>query len=421
MEAEARRLERVHVHSVYENIAPYFTTMRLCTWPRVRRFLLRLQPGSLVADVGCGDGRYLGLNGHAFTLGCDYCRPLATMARTAGHDVAVCDNLHLPIRSSCLDAVISIAVIHHFCTKQRRIRALEELARVLRPGGRMLVCVWAHEQPLRHFEKQDVLVPWETVTHQQITMELSFATQTHNSRRVQNRQVEGSHFGNTRLRPMLQRDPRKIKKMECFKNFNCPSLEGVEPNSERSSFSAPSQTSSTSAKTAHRGNTSAAVLECKHKDDVEQLERTMQLGLPVCRADGSLPDLCGTHERVSQSRHETIKGGQPPRVKVDCQDASLLRTRQDCTCSVDTASAVEMSGHSSASVSTGIGKSPPVADEVDSRCLRYYHVFREGELMHLIEKYIPDLHVLEAYYDHANWCAVTEKRLLQGKNKFPEL
>ena len=52
MEAEARRLERVHVHSVYENIAPYFTTMRLCTWPRVRRFLLRLQPGSLVADVG---------------------------------------------------------------------------------------------------------------------------------------------------------------------------------------------------------------------------------------------------------------------------------------------------------------------------------------------------------------------------------
>uniref|UniRef100_UPI00359028DB probable tRNA methyltransferase 9B n=1 Tax=Myxine glutinosa TaxID=7769 RepID=UPI00359028DB len=376
MEAEARRLERVHVHSVYENIAPYFTAMRLCTWPRVRRFLLRLQPGSLVADVGCGEGRYLGLNGHVFTLGCDYCRPLATMARSAGHDVTVCDNLHLPIRSSCLDAVISIAVIHHFCTKQRRIRALQELARVLRPGGRMLVCVWAHEQPLRRFQKQDVLVPWEPVTHRRITMDLSFAAQTCDSR-VQNLQAEGSHFGNTRLGSMLQRDPWKIKKMECFKNFNHPSLEGVEPSLQ-------------------------------------------ELAFQICSV--GLPDLCGTHEEVSRSRRKTTKGEvQQLHIKVDRQEASFLHTRQDCTSGIDATSAIEMSGHSSASVSAGIGRSSPVADEVDFRCLRYYHVFREGELMHLVEKYIPDLHVLEAYYDHANWCAVVEKRLLQGKNNIPEL
>lgn len=40
---------------------------------------------------------------------------------------------------------------------------------------------------------------------------------------------------------------------------------------------------------------------------------------------------------------------------------------------------------------------------------RYYHVFREGELDQLIERYVENLHVISSYYDHANWCVVAEK------------
>ena len=40
---------------------------------------------------------------------------------------------------------------------------------------------------------------------------------------------------------------------------------------------------------------------------------------------------------------------------------------------------------------------------------RYYHVFHEGELDHLIEKYIHNLHIVSSYYDHANWCIIAEK------------
>lgn len=40
---------------------------------------------------------------------------------------------------------------------------------------------------------------------------------------------------------------------------------------------------------------------------------------------------------------------------------------------------------------------------------RYYHVFREGELDQLIEKYVHNLHIISSYYDHANWCVVAEK------------
>jgi len=34
------------------------------------------------------------------------------------------------------------------------------MARVLMPGGQMMVYVWAMEQKNRRFEKQDVFVPW---------------------------------------------------------------------------------------------------------------------------------------------------------------------------------------------------------------------------------------------------------------------
>lgn len=40
---------------------------------------------------------------------------------------------------------------------------------------------------------------------------------------------------------------------------------------------------------------------------------------------------------------------------------------------------------------------------------RYYHVFRQGELVTLIENCVDQLHTLESYYDNANWCVVAEK------------
>lgn len=60
--------------------------------------------------------------------------------------VLVCDNLALPFRDESFDAVLSIAVVHHFATTERRVGALRELARVLRIGGRLVISVWAMEQ-----------------------------------------------------------------------------------------------------------------------------------------------------------------------------------------------------------------------------------------------------------------------------------
>ena len=71
-----------------------------------------------------------------------------------------CDNLSLPFKDGTLDAALSVAVIHHIATAERRVRAIKELARVLRVGGKVMISVWAMEQKYRKFGSQDVLIPW---------------------------------------------------------------------------------------------------------------------------------------------------------------------------------------------------------------------------------------------------------------------
>ena len=51
-----------HVYDVYEKIAPHFSNTRYKPWPKVQEFMESVPPGSFVADVGCGNGKYLGAN-----------------------------------------------------------------------------------------------------------------------------------------------------------------------------------------------------------------------------------------------------------------------------------------------------------------------------------------------------------------------
>lgn len=84
-----------------------------------------------------------------------------SLFRDRAQQVAICDNLELPFRDESFDAVLSLAVVHHFATTERRVGAIRELARILRIGGRVIITVWAMEQRHRRFESQDVLIPWQ--------------------------------------------------------------------------------------------------------------------------------------------------------------------------------------------------------------------------------------------------------------------
>ncbi|XP_054715295.1 uncharacterized protein LOC129224772 [Uloborus diversus] len=158
--ARSLALEQAYVHDVYDRIARHFADTRYRPWPRVRQFLMDLEPGSLVVDVGCGNGKYLHLNPDCMVIGADRCSALLLSCRSDNGEVVRGDCLKMPFRDGAFDAALSVAVLHHLATAERRVGALKELARLLRIGGRCLITVWASEQGHRRFDAQDVLVPW---------------------------------------------------------------------------------------------------------------------------------------------------------------------------------------------------------------------------------------------------------------------
>ena len=158
----ATDMEKQHVYEVYDKIAPHFSNTRYKPWPKIAAYLNSLPDGAIVADVGCGNGKYLGVNPNLHMIGTDRSFNLISCARQRDQKFQTfcADSLQLPLRSATFDAVISIAVVHHFSSTSLRVQALSEMHRILRPGGSMLVYVWAYEQEHRKFAAQDVFVPW---------------------------------------------------------------------------------------------------------------------------------------------------------------------------------------------------------------------------------------------------------------------
>ncbi|CAG9860944.1 unnamed protein product [Phyllotreta striolata] len=146
LRSNAPELEKEHVHKVYEKIAGHFDSTRHKPWPNVVEFLESFETGSIVVDVGCGNGKYLGLNKGVFNVGCDASLNLLDICNKKGLEIFAANCLKIPIKDNCVDGAISIAVIHHLANDERRFSALEEIARILKPGGRALVYVWAKEQ-----------------------------------------------------------------------------------------------------------------------------------------------------------------------------------------------------------------------------------------------------------------------------------
>lgn len=79
-------LERAYVHDVYENCDEPTGALR----PSVSQFLSGLETGSLVCDVGCGNGRYLTANfPNIIPIGIDRCQRLSKVAKNKGGEVSI--------------------------------------------------------------------------------------------------------------------------------------------------------------------------------------------------------------------------------------------------------------------------------------------------------------------------------------------
>lgn len=110
------KLELENVHKVYDEIANHFSETRHSPWPHVEEFVNSFKPGSVLIDIGCGNGKYLSSNPATLKIGCDRSNGLLKVCRERQFNVFQCDCLAVPIKSNSMDGCISIAVIHHLAS-----------------------------------------------------------------------------------------------------------------------------------------------------------------------------------------------------------------------------------------------------------------------------------------------------------------
>ncbi|XP_041973231.1 alkylated DNA repair protein alkB homolog 8 [Aricia agestis] len=146
----ASNLEELHVHQVYEQIAGHFSSTRHKPWPKVIEFLKSTPVGSIVFDLGAGNGKNILKRTDIAQIACE--RSVGLVSECGAQCAGMCagavrlDILTAPLCDARADRVICIAVIHHFSSHARRLQAVGTIARLLRPGGLALITVWAKDQ-----------------------------------------------------------------------------------------------------------------------------------------------------------------------------------------------------------------------------------------------------------------------------------
>ena len=156
--------ETLFVTNIYSKISNHFNKTRYHTWPKIKDFVNSLKTNSIIYDIGCGNGRNMNIRSDCTFIGYDNNQSLLSQIKNPNLSCFYGDNLSLPINDNTADVVLSIAVIHHFSTYERRLQALSELFRILRPYGLALIYVWAHEQEKFANHKKNTLVHWNDQT-----------------------------------------------------------------------------------------------------------------------------------------------------------------------------------------------------------------------------------------------------------------
>ena len=156
------------LQDVFNQIAPGWYRMR--HWSIFRRELetlaQRWQKGKLL-NAGCGHGAdFLPFKDGFDLYGVDFSIEMLRLAHQYARkfnltvNLSLADVAQLPYRDGVFDRVISVATYHHLRGKQRQLGALNELRRVLTPGGEAFITVWNHWQPRFWFRRREVAVPW---------------------------------------------------------------------------------------------------------------------------------------------------------------------------------------------------------------------------------------------------------------------
>ncbi len=147
---------------IYDEIAEEWNEYRQKPLPAFH-LLLRHARGGVCLDAGTGNGRHLPLLAEKYSkvYGVDSSKKLVEAAKKRVQKAKITrgDIRELNYVDNFFDDIYSTAVLHHL-NQREAAQALQEIHRVLKPGGLLLASVWNKEQEkFRKLKKEDN-VPW---------------------------------------------------------------------------------------------------------------------------------------------------------------------------------------------------------------------------------------------------------------------
>ena len=152
------------VESVYNTIAKNFDQKRYKVWDKVSEFLDILEPNTVMLEIGCGNGKNMLHRNDLQAYGIDISEEQVSICKAKGLHVDKSNMTNLVFEDITFDYIICIATYHHLDNDIDRKQSILEMYRVLKKGGKVLICVWAMEQPeytKRKFTSSDEMVSWK--------------------------------------------------------------------------------------------------------------------------------------------------------------------------------------------------------------------------------------------------------------------
>ena len=162
------RVTAAKLQHIYDRIAPDWYGLRHHSRfsTELRELAGRWQQGRLL-NIGCGQGADFQPFKNSFELhGVDFSPEMIKQAQRYAQKygfkakLTVADAGFLPYPDDSFDWAIAVAIYHHIEGGRARLTALEELRRVLKPGGQAFVTVWNRWQPRFWLSRHEVMVPW---------------------------------------------------------------------------------------------------------------------------------------------------------------------------------------------------------------------------------------------------------------------
>jgi len=148
MRQKKAQIQLKNVRQTYEEIAGEFSASRMALRHDFENYQKYFKNGQKIVDLGCGNGRLLMLLKEKIKdfdyTGIDNSQSLLKEARKIFPEATFThgDQLEIPLPAESCDVLANIRAFHHIPSKKLQLQALEEMKRVLKPEGLLILTCW---------------------------------------------------------------------------------------------------------------------------------------------------------------------------------------------------------------------------------------------------------------------------------------